>query len=106
MYKGGRACNEGPGHEEVQFHWTSLHLERGNFAMLVSSRNSGASYLNRVEFHNGCLALGHANLLIPCTLGGLCIDTETCVIMSSRSNVSPLFTNTLVVEGGVFDLPG
>ena len=40
-------------------------------------RNSGGSYLNRVELQNGCLALGHANLFIPSTLGGSCVDSAT-----------------------------
>ena len=32
--------------------------------------SSGASYLNRVELQNGCLAIGHANLFILSTLRG------------------------------------
>lgn len=42
--------------------------------LLVTSRNSGASYRNRVELQNGCLALGHANLFIPSTLNGSCLS--------------------------------
>ena len=34
---------------------------------LISSRNSGASFHNRIELKNGCLALGHANLFITST---------------------------------------
>ena len=41
------ASDEGPGHEEVEFHWTSRNLEHGNFATCVSSRNNGASYVNK-----------------------------------------------------------
>ena len=36
--------------------------------------DSGASYRNRVELQNGCLALGHVNLFIPSTLNGSCLD--------------------------------
>lgn len=50
------------------------HLTTGTRTVLVTSRNSGASYQNRVELHNGCLALAHANLFIPSTLNGSCLD--------------------------------
>lgn len=46
-------------------------------ATLVTTRSSGASYLNRVELQNGCLSLGHSNLFIPSTLGGACFDATT-----------------------------
>ena len=68
------ASDEGPSHEEVQFMWTARHLSRATIATLVTARNSGSSYLNRVELQNGCLALAHANLFIPSTLGGSCMD--------------------------------
>ena len=67
-------------HKEVQYWWTKRHLQKGNKAILISTRNSGASYRNRVELQNGCLALGHANLFIlfnlfiPSTLYGSCIE--------------------------------
>jgi len=64
--------DEGPSHLEVQYWWTLRHLERGTRAIMVTSRNSGASYLNRVELQNGCLSLAHANLFIPSTLHGSC----------------------------------
>ena len=64
--------DEGPSHLEVQYWWTVRHLKCGSHAELVTSRNSGASFRNRVELQNGCLALGHANLFIPSTLHGLC----------------------------------
>lgn len=64
------ASDEGPGHEEVQYWWTTRHLSKGYFATVVTARSSGQSYLNRVELQNGCLALGHANLFIPSTLNG------------------------------------
>ena len=70
-------ADESPSHEEVQFFWTVRHLEKGYAATLISARNSGASYLNRVELQNGCLALGHANLFIPSTLSGSNIDPKT-----------------------------
>ena len=41
-------------------------------ALLVSSRNSGASFQNRVELQNGCLALAHSNLFIPSMLHRFC----------------------------------
>ena len=71
------AVDEAPSHEEVQFLWTARHYEKGYVATLISARNSGASYLNRVELQNGCLAQGHANLFIPSTLSGTNIDPKT-----------------------------
>lgn len=66
-------CDEGPSHLEVQYWWTQRPLEAKTTATLVTSRNSGASFRNRVELQNGCLALGHANLFIPSTLNGSCM---------------------------------
>ena len=43
----------------------------------MTIRSSGASYLNRVELQNGCLALAHANLFIPSNLNGSCFNPET-----------------------------
>lgn len=71
------SSDEGPSHEEVQFFWTERHLKNGYFATLVTARNSGASFLNRVELQNGCLALGHSNLFIPSPLAGRNIDGKT-----------------------------
>ena len=71
------ALDERPSHEEVQFLWTVRHLFKPTIATLITARSSGSSYLNRVELQNGCLALAHANLFIPSTLGGSCIDTKT-----------------------------
>ena len=71
------ASDEGPSHEEVQFYWTERHIAQSKVATIVTTRNSGASYLNRVELQNGCLALGHSNTFIPSTLGGSCIDPTT-----------------------------
>ena len=61
------AGDEGPSHLEVQFWWTRQHVEEKKAVTLVSSCNSGASYLNHVELQNGCLALVHTNLFIPST---------------------------------------
>ena len=54
--------------------WTAHHLKSKTAATIITSRNSGASYRNRVEFQNGCLALAHATLFIPSTLNGSCIS--------------------------------
>ena len=70
------ASDEGPSHKEIQFLWTIHHLESASFTLVVSCRNSGASYLNRVKLQNGCLALGHSNLFIPSTLGGSYTDSS------------------------------
>ena len=40
----------------------------------MSTRNSGASFRNRIELQNGCLALEHANTFIPSTLNGSCVQ--------------------------------
>lgn len=61
-----------PSHEEEQFYWTERHLIKGNESIVVTTRHSGGSYLNRVELLNGCLAVAHSNLFIPSTLGGPC----------------------------------
>ena len=71
------AGEEGPSHLEVQFMWTKHHLEIGSLATLVCARCSGCSYFTRVEVQNGCLALANANLFIPSTLNGSCMDTTT-----------------------------
>ncbi len=57
--------------------WTARHLSKGTVVTLVTARNSGSSYLNRVELQNGCLAVAHANVFIPSTLGGSCMDGNT-----------------------------
>ena len=69
------ACDEGPGHEEVQYWWTLEHLQMGRLATLVTAWSSGSSYLNRVELQNGCLIKGHSNLFIPSTLAGSCMES-------------------------------
>ena len=51
---------------------------------LVTTRNSGASYLNRVELQSGCLAVAHANLFIPSNLNGSCFDPSTGKVDQDR----------------------
>ena len=68
------AMDEGPSHEEVQFFWTLDHLKNERIATLITARSSGSSFLNRVELQNGCLTRGHANLFIPSTLAGNCME--------------------------------
>ena len=68
------SADEGPVREGVQHWWTRRHLETKSLATLMSSRNSGRSFKNRVELQNGCLALGHANTFIPSTLNGSCVQ--------------------------------
>ena len=79
--------DEGPSHFEVQYWWTVRHLKCSSHAELVTSRNSGASFRNRVELQNGCLALGHANLFIPSTLHG------SCTLESGKVNEEVLKNN-------------
>ena len=52
-------------------------MKYSTIACLVTARNSGSSYLNCVELQNGCMALAHANVFIPSTLGGTCMDPNT-----------------------------
>lgn len=68
--------DEGPSHCEVQYWWTVHHLKAQTVATMITTRNSGASYKNRVELQNGCLALGHANLFISSTLNGSCLKDD------------------------------
>jgi hypothetical protein len=64
------ASDEGPSHVEVQFLWTEFHIQQKKVCTLVTTRQSGGSYLNKVELMNGCLAIAHSNLYIPSTLNG------------------------------------
>ena len=52
------------------------HLKAQTVVTMITTRNSSASYKNRVELQNGCLALGHANLFIPSTLNGSCLKDD------------------------------
>ena len=69
---------------QIQFWWTLRHLERPTAITLVTRRSSGASYLNRVELQNGCMALAHANLFIPSNLNGSCFDPQTGKVDQDR----------------------
>ena len=62
--------DEGPAHQQVQYWWTKPHLLKGSRANMVSSRNRGASFKNRVELQNDFLALAHTNMFTPLTLIG------------------------------------
>ena len=64
------AGDEGPAHLEVQFLWTERHILKQKICTIITTRNSGGSYLNPVELMNGCIAKAHANLYIPSTLAG------------------------------------
>ena len=64
-------------HEEVQFMWIERHFKYSTVACQATARNSGCSYLSQVELQNGCMALTHANVFIPSTLGGTCMDINT-----------------------------
>ncbi len=79
--------DEGPSHLEVQYWWTVRHLKSSTRIELVTSRNSGSSFRNRVELQDGCLALGHANLFIPSTLHG------SCTVESGKVNEDVLAKN-------------
>ena len=71
------ASDEGLSHYEVRFWWAARHLEQEKLVTLLTSRSSGASYLNKVELQNGCLALAHTNVFIPSTLNGSPFSPET-----------------------------
>ena len=75
--RGDGASDEGPAHDEVQFWWAREHLLSERLVTLVTARSSGSSFLNRVELQNGCLSRGHANLFIPSTLAGSCMESNT-----------------------------
>ena len=68
------ASDEGLSHHKVQFYWTKWHLHREKVATLVTTCNSGASYMNRVELQNGCLTIAHSNIFIPSTFHGSCLQ--------------------------------
>ena len=56
--------------------WTERHLTKGTDCVLVTTRHSGGSYLNKVELLNGCLARAHSHLFIPSTIGSACNNEE------------------------------
>ena len=63
--------------KKCSFFWIECHIITPTIVTVISAQNSGASYLNRVELQNGCHALAHANLFIPSTLEGSCLDVKT-----------------------------
>ncbi len=69
-------ADEGPTHCKTRYWWTVHHLKTKTAVTMVIARNSGASYRNRVELQNGCLALAHANLFIPSTLHSSCMSAS------------------------------
>ena len=71
------ASDEGPSHDEVQYYWTQYHVRNSKYTTIVTTRAGGSSYLNHVELQNGCLALGHSNTIIPSTITGLNVDSDT-----------------------------
>ena len=48
--------------------WMAVAQEK--VATLVSTRNSGASYMNKVELQDGHLTRAHSNIFIPPTFHG------------------------------------
>ena len=55
--------------------WSAVYVDwetlgTGKTCTLVTTRCSGSSHLNRVELQNGCLAMAHSNIFIPCTIHG------------------------------------
>ena len=92
------ASDEGPSHQEVQFWWTLRHLTKPTLVTLVTTRNSGASYLNRVELQNGCLSLAHSNLFIPSNLNGSCFDPETGKVDPDRLRQNMLVATQIYID--------
>ena len=64
------ASDKRPSILEVQFLWTEIHLKEEKVCTCVTARNSGGSFLNRVELVNGCTARADSNIFIPSTLNG------------------------------------
>ena len=92
------AADEGPSHVEVQFWWTRRHFEKPTHVTLVTARNSGASYLNRVELQNGCLAVAHANLFIPSNLNGSCFDPSTGKVDQGRFDANMTLATQIYID--------
>ena len=80
------AMDESPSHVEIQFWWALRHFKQPTVATLITTRNSGASFLNSVELQNGCLSLAHSNLFIPSNLNGSCFSPETGKLDQERLN--------------------
>ena len=95
--------DEGPSHCEVKYWWTAHHLRAQTVATMDTTRNSGASYKNRVELQNGCLALGHANLFIPSTLNGSCLRDDGKVNETKlKENLSSAIDHLAYCYGWIF----
>lgn len=92
------STDEGPSHVEVQFWWTRRHVERPTHATILTARNSGSSYLNRVELQNGCLAVAHANLFIPSNLNGSCFDPATGKVNQDRLEANMSIATQIYID--------
>jgi hypothetical protein len=66
--------------------------------LVVTTRESGSSNKNRVELQNGCLALAHANLYIPSTLNGSCLQSSSGKVNKDKlkENLSDAIMCTLI----------
>ena len=91
------ASHEGPSHQEVQFWWALRHLTKPTLVTLVT-RNSGASFLNRVELQNGCLSLAHANLFIPSNSNGSCFDPDSGKVDAERLKQNMLTATQIYIN--------
>ena len=102
-----------PTHVEVQFLWGERHYKLGKMCTLITTRESGGSFLNKVELMNGCIAKAHANLFIPSTLKGSNknekgLDEEkikenmevAADVYLSNVDGAPCFGTTLVMKKG------
>ena len=97
------ASDEGPSHLEVQLWWACKKLP--THVTMLTARNSGDSYLNRVELQNGCLALGHANLFIPSNLTASCYDPTTSKMDIKRNSKKIMSLATQIYINHVSDSP-
>jgi hypothetical protein len=70
------ASDEWPSVLEVQFICTEFHFTEAKICTCVTARNSGGSFLNRVELVNGCIARAHSNVFIPSTLNGSIFSSD------------------------------
>ena len=68
------------------------------YCMPCYSEEQWSSYLNHVELQNSCLALAHANLFIPSTLGGTCMDSNTGKINKVYVCMWILSTSIILME--------
>lgn len=92
------ASDEGPSHDEIRFWWAARHVEQEKLVTLLTSRSSGASYLNKVELQNGCLALAHTNLFIPSTLNGSPFSSKTGEVDMERLKSNLELATTVYIE--------